>query len=122
MSAATPRCGNCGYDLTGAPSNRCPECGRLFIEAGVIVRRPRRRRWLRWVPLGVAALALPIAISMAVSAWQYRAALAARQAAMAAQARATQAFLQRTLAASQPGGASAHTNSDADESAADGPE
>ena len=38
--AAVPRCGNCGYNLTGAPSNRCPECGQLFVEAGVITRQP----------------------------------------------------------------------------------
>ena len=38
-----PRCGQCGYNLTGATENRCPECGRPFIEAGIITNplRPR---------------------------------------------------------------------------------
>ncbi len=35
-----PRCGNCGYNLTGSQSNRCPECGKLFIEAGIITKPP----------------------------------------------------------------------------------
>ena len=41
-----PHCGHCGYNLTGATSNRCPECGKLFIEAGVVIghRGPMRRR------------------------------------------------------------------------------
>ena len=34
-----PQCGNCGYNLTGSPSNRCPECGQLFIEAGIITEK-----------------------------------------------------------------------------------
>lgn len=46
-----PQCGNCGYDLTGAESNRCPECGLLFVEAGVKLRRSTagRRRRTRWI-------------------------------------------------------------------------
>ena len=29
---AEPRCGNCGYNLTGSESNRCSECGLQFTE------------------------------------------------------------------------------------------
>ncbi|MBI1825292.1 MAG: zinc ribbon domain-containing protein [Planctomycetes bacterium] len=25
-----PFCGECGYNMTGLPSNRCPECGTIF--------------------------------------------------------------------------------------------
>ena len=35
-----PTCGQCGYNLTGSESNRCPECGTLFIEAGVALGKP----------------------------------------------------------------------------------
>ncbi len=53
-----PHCGHCGYNLTGAPSNRCPECGKLFIEAGVVMglRGPTRRR----TRLVIAAAVVPL--------------------------------------------------------------
>lgn len=43
-----PSCGRCGYNLTGSESNRCPECGTLFIEAGVTLGNtsPKRPRWV----------------------------------------------------------------------------
>lgn len=47
-----PRCGHCGYNLTGATGNRCPECGRLFVEAGIITPAmwgPGGRRRLAYV-------------------------------------------------------------------------
>ena len=56
----TPRCGNCGYNLTGAPSNRCPECGKLFVEAGVITQAAEapRPKPQAWVSLAVMAVVL----------------------------------------------------------------
>ena len=30
-----PICLDCGYELTGLPGNRCPECGNVFIRGDV---------------------------------------------------------------------------------------
>lgn len=82
-----PRCGRCGYDLTGAPGNRCAECGALFIEAGVLIARPRRRgRWIRGMLLVAAAVLVPTIIGLMTTLY-YR----ARAAAEAAAARAAMA-------------------------------
>src|SRR5262245_23698418 len=94
-----PSCGHCGYDLTGSTSNRCPECGRLFIDAGVRVSRPRRSR-LRIAAgimmLLIGVLFLPCLATTALSL-RLRAAnsqlTAQRLAAAAAAARAYEAEL-----------------------------
>lgn len=57
-----PRCGHCGYDLTGAPENRCSECGRLFIVAGVLLGPDTRRQAM----IG-AILAVPIVLDGAIT-------------------------------------------------------
>jgi flagellar basal body-associated protein FliL len=96
-SQAGPRCGSCGYNLTGAPSNRCPECGKLFIEAGVITNPPtpsgsRRTLWVAIVLLlGLTVFGMlgSLMMSMRVRAERARA-IAARQAAVQAQAAAQQ--------------------------------
>lgn len=99
-----PCCGNCRYNLTGAVSNRCPECGKLFIEAGVMIGRSRSRS------VTLAALAFILLLGLATtgliaSIQRVQAARMAAERARAAEA-AAQAFLQRTLqAASQPAGA-----------------
>ena len=90
-----PRCGNCGYNLTGAPSNRCPECGQLFIEAGVITRQPtpspprHAARVTLLILVGLTATAVLGTVAMWVRSSAARArAVAARQAAVQAQQQA----------------------------------
>ena len=54
-----PQCGQCGYNLTDSQANRCPECGSLFVDVG-IVKGPRMRPGARgrfWVGLGLLILA-----------------------------------------------------------------
>ena len=71
-----PTCGRCGYNLTGSESNRCPECGTLFIEAGVTLGRssPKKARWV-WVSLLVLSILFVGGIGLSFS---YRAANRAR--------------------------------------------
>ena len=56
-----PTCSRCGYDLTGSESNRCPECGTLFIEAGVTMGNPSSKRprwvWGSWLVLSILFVA-----------------------------------------------------------------
>ena len=89
-----PRCGHCQYNLTGSMANRCPECGRLFIEAGIVTNpvpslRARRR-------IGIVLIVLPLvpATLGPVSSLFYQTQRARMQAerarAMAEQARAAE--------------------------------
>ena len=41
-----PRCRRCGYDMTGASSLACPECGRLHKDEKQLLRRRRSRKWI----------------------------------------------------------------------------
>lgn len=61
-----PRCGGCGYNLTGAPSNRCPECGSLFVDAGVITRKTQSPRRM----LAVVSLASLATVAGGFAVWQ----------------------------------------------------
>lgn len=80
--SGSPRCGQCGYNLTGAPSNRCPECGLLFIEAGVLIRSPGwRRRWRVGIALLVVPLILTAISLVSTTVYLRRQTAAARQAA-----------------------------------------
>jgi predicted Zn-ribbon and HTH transcriptional regulator len=103
-----PRCGNCGYNLTGAPSNRCPECGKLFIEAGVITKPPKPLpsrgviRILVLLMVGFTVLGVLGTIAMRVRVRTARArAVAARQAVAQARMRA-QAAAQRAATTTAP--------------------
>ena len=51
-----PRCGHCGYNLTGSESDRCPECGLRFIEAGVVKGSSASRARL-WIGIALIMLA-----------------------------------------------------------------
>lgn len=104
--AANPRCGHCGYNLTGAPANRCPECGRLFIDVGVIPPYPaagqkRLPRILVVLLLGGIALIVVVAVWITTRAQAAITAAQAQQRALQTQARAAvarQAAAQAALA------------------------
>lgn len=96
---AYPRCGHCGYNLTGSISNRCSECGRLFIEAGVFVRRARRSR--STLAVGLILIIIPLVFSFGAVATGLIAARATRESAVAAQQRALAAQAQAQLQAVQ---------------------
>ncbi len=93
-----PRCGHCNYNLTGATSNRCPECGLLFIEAGVIVPRRRPRKWIL-PPAGMILLVvfLPALITIALTLHARARAAEAQARAQAARAEAVARFHEQML-------------------------
>ena len=84
-----PRCGHCQYNLTGSTANRCPECGRLFIEAGIVTNpaaslRKRRR-------IGILLIVLPLVpVTLGFATTMFYRERAARQAVAKAKAEAAQ--------------------------------
>ncbi len=106
-----PQCGHCGYDLIGAESNRCPECGLLFIEAGVTFERDAGGGMRRIRRAVILSLVLVLGLGVAMSSMMYFRAQAARERAIAqqqaamAQQRAALAKQQAaaTLLAEKPG-------------------
>ena len=65
-AGSEPRCGHCDYILTGLESNRCPECGLLFIEAGVIKGTRTSSRSRYWIGLALILMA-PLFVVIGVS-------------------------------------------------------
>ncbi len=89
-----PTCGRCGYNLTGSESNRCPECGTLFIEAGVTTGSPSPKS-PRWVLVSLLVLSILFVAGIGLSV-SYRAANRAR-----AQARLRAIYAQAAAAQAQ---------------------
>lgn len=90
VGSGPPVCGQCGYNLTGSESNRCPECGKLFIEAGIYrgtlpAHESARRR------LGWAFISLPLLLFILLSGGLLIALASARAARLQAQVAAAQA-------------------------------
>ena len=90
-----PRCGNCGYNLTGSESNRCSECGLLFIDAGIVrgsasPSRARRRVGIALilVPVVLVLGLIPTTLAFRMAAAQRQRAVMAQQAALMARDRA----------------------------------
>ncbi len=90
----TPHCGHCQYNLTGIEDNRCPECGWLFIEAGVKIvgegsRGRRKQLWLAamfglFLLAGTSvSYALMVRSRMQAAVAQQQAAVARQRAALA---------------------------------------
>jgi hypothetical protein len=61
-----PKCGACGYDLTGLPDGRCPERGGAFTWAELVAARDRPRGW-SWRERLVADLGLAFGIWLSIS-------------------------------------------------------
>lgn len=108
---AAGHCQECGYNLTGNVSGRCPECGKLIIEAGVVSpRQSSRPRFWIGIGIGIALVLamLPLVFSSLVSVMFNRWLTAvenkvaaedakARAATEAAEARAVTKFLEQML-------------------------
>jgi hypothetical protein len=55
-----PACGKCQYNLMGSvgKTDRCPECGSLFTQAGILPPDRTSRRGLLWT--GVVLVSMPL--------------------------------------------------------------
>ncbi len=96
-----PRCGQCGYNLTGATANRCPECGNLFIETGVVMQVARSSRVRLWVGIGLLVGVVPLFCLGTGALLTFRQHQAARQAQAAAMQARQQAQRAQAQAAAQ---------------------
>lgn len=57
-------CPQCGYDLTGLPENRCPECGVPFDPAGL---RRLRASAISWTELLIRLVGPPAIVVLCAS-------------------------------------------------------
>jgi hypothetical protein len=103
-----PHCRKCGYNLTGLPSERCPECGRPATGRNVIIGT-RQRRWRLLAP-GLALLllgllggsALLAAMARNIDPYQYAPTFLLEQQAKADDPRAIGELARRIAAVSVP--------------------
>ena len=65
----TPTCGACGYNLTGLDGNYCPECGRKFIDAGIIKTANERTLSKGRLIGGIVLLCLPVLLALLGFVW-----------------------------------------------------
>ncbi|MCA9254519.1 MAG: hypothetical protein KDA33_02730 [Phycisphaerales bacterium] len=73
-----PYCGECGYDLTGSDSDRCPECGLPFVVAGIRIGNVDSRGWRRRRRVATLLLFVIVAAGVTSSARSIIGALDAR--------------------------------------------
>lgn len=62
-----PTCGTCGYNLTGLPKNRCPECGTAFDMREV--RRKAAETWALVLRLQHANHDARLGLYIVLGAW-----------------------------------------------------
>jgi hypothetical protein len=97
-----PACGACHYNLsaTVGTSTRCPECGALFTEVGILPPKGARRPLMLW--LGVGVILIPIFLfgtMFGMMAFRSSAARAAQKQAIMAQQQAAAQTAQSGTAA-----------------------
>ena len=70
QSSLPPVCPQCQYNLTGLTSNRCPECGRIFLKAELKRNAAEMRVWVHefrelnhWIKVGVGVALLGVALA-----------------------------------------------------------
>jgi hypothetical protein len=69
LSDVEPRCGRCGYIIAPLLGGRCPECGGMLRDVGVLTPSARRRPYPlgRLALLGAASLALAVPLGRLVA-------------------------------------------------------
>ena len=117
-----PACGACHYNLsaTVGTSTRCPECGALFTEVGILPPKGTRRPLMLW--LGIGVILIPVLLfgtMFGLMAFRSSAASAAQKQAIMAQQQAAAQTAQSGAAAdntADPTAADADSSASAPES------
>jgi transposase-like protein len=114
-----PACGECGYDVTATvgTTDRCPECGKPFLEVGITPPGRRTRPVMLSAGIVMVVLAVGCFGSGVVAQISYVQAQRARSQAMAAMAR-QQAAIARAAEAQAAQAAAEAASRERDEEAA----